>query len=72
MKKILSVLLCLCILLSFTGCAHQVEAPQVPVRFYYPRTTDTIQYTDSRGAFTYETRESSGYTDNLPYLLNLY
>ena len=72
MKKCISFLLCLCILLCICGCAHHVEAPQAPVRFYYPRTMDTIQYTAGSGAFTYEARESAGYTDNLPYLLNLY
>ena len=72
MKKCISFLLCLCLLASFWGCAPRTEAPQVPVRFYYPRTVDTIQYTASGGAFTYEDRESAGYTDNLPYLLNLY
>jgi germination protein M len=72
MKKCISLLLCLCLLLSFCGCARRVEAHQVPVRFYYPRTIDAIQYTASGGAFTYEDREGAGYTDNIPYLLNLY
>jgi hypothetical protein len=58
MKKCISLLLCLCLLLSFWGCARRVEAPQVPVRFYYPRTIDAIQYTASGGAFTYEDREA--------------
>ena len=72
MKKSISILLCLCVLLSLFGCADRAEAPQVPVQFYYPRTIDTIQYTINNGAFAYELRESAGYTDNIPYLLNLY
>ena len=72
MKKFLSFLLCLFLLLCVCSCAHRAEAPQVPVRFYYPRTADSIQYTGDSGAFTFEERESAGHTDNIPYLLNLY
>ena len=73
MRKQIAFLLCLCLLLPLCGCnTNQTDTPREPVRFFYPRTTDTIDFTSPDGAITYEDREGAGYTGNFPYLLNLY
>ena len=71
MKKI-ALLLCLCLLLSFLGCADRQEQPEVPVQFFYPRHTADILYEGDDGVITYELREAAGNEDNYSYLLNLY
>lgn len=71
MKRII-LLLCLCILLGLAGCAGNVDQPEVPVRFFYPRHTNDILYEGDDGVVTWELRESAGNEENYSYLLNLY
>ena len=72
MKRMISLLLSLALLLCLPACAHHVDAPKEPVQFYYPRHTDQLQYGDPQGVITHELREAAGYTDRYSYLLNLY
>ena len=71
MKRII-LLLCLCLLLGLAGCAHNVDQPEVPVQFFYPRYTSDILYDGNDGVITWELRESAGNVGNYSYLLNLY
>ena len=72
MKRMICLLLSLSLLLGLPACAHHVDAPKEPVRFYYPRHIDHFQYSDPDGVITHELRESAGYTERYTYLLNLY
>ena len=72
MKRMISLLLSLALLLCLPACAHHVDAPKEPVQFYYPWHTDQLQYGDPQGVITHELREAAGYTDRYSYLLNLY
>lgn len=66
MKRFLAGLLCLCILLA--GCT--ASTPKPGVSFYYPR--KQYLYHDSQNVIVPETREISGSSSDLQYLITLY
>lgn len=67
MKRLISILLCLSMLLPLIGCSEERETPKRPVNFYYRRAD--IRYGQSEGVITSEERESIGYEDDLRGLL---
>lgn len=72
MKRILTLTLFAAMLLCLFGCAAKIDEPAEPVRFFYPRPTDSISFVQADGAITHETRESAGHVGDHAYLLNLY
>ena len=69
MRKLLSLLLCLALLLPIMGCSQE-ESPEKPVNFYYRRAE--IGYTDDMGVISREQRESAGYEEDVRQLLSVY
>ena len=72
MKRIIALTLYAAMLLCLFGCASRIDEPAEPVRFFYPRPTDSISFVQTDGAITHEVRESAGHTGDHAYLLNLY
>ena len=70
MKRTVSFLLILIMLLSLCACQIQGSDVMEPVEFYYLRTDYVYGGTD--GVIASETREASGHVGDLPYLLALY
>ena len=71
MKRLFSVLLCLVLCFSFTGCQKE-ETVQIlkPVEFYYLQ--NTFSFTNSDTILGSELWESAGHEDDLVYLIDLY
>lgn len=67
MKRILCLLLCACLLLG--GCAAS-QGMREPVTFYYLRTD--YRYGTADGVIAGESRESSGHSGDLTYLISMY
>ena len=75
MRKHLSYILILALLLSLLGCSFGNDGILEPVTFYYTRDMQDPEtfITDSQdGFFVSEIREASGHTGDLYYLLSLY
>lgn len=68
MKKLISLLLCMLLLLSLWGCARKDK----PVDFYYLRNSNDFIYGSANGIVTQESRDASSHTADLKYLLTLY
>lgn len=68
MKRIISLLLCLCLTLPLFGC--QTQQPDCPGTFYYRRTE--AAYEGTEGIIAPEIRELSGIQNDLNALLKLY
>ena len=69
MRKLLSILLCLALLLPILGCTEENQ-PEKPVNFYYRRAE--IAYKDDSGVIAAEQRESAGHEGDIRYLLFAY
>lgn len=67
MKKIICILLSLCLLLS--GCGH---AEDHSVSFYYCRSPEDYQYFEADGVIRAEARDVTGHRSDLRYLVSLY
>lgn len=72
MKRIIALTLWVAAMFCLFGCAAKIDEPAEPVRFFYPRPTDSISFVQKDGAITHETRESAGHVGDHAYLLNLY
>ena len=70
MKKILSVILVLLLVISLRGCSLWSQEQTGSVSFYYQRIDYSYREEDS--VIAPEVRELSGYRDNLRYLMTLY
>ena len=70
MKRCICLLLILCMVIPFCGCAE--EETSEPVRFFYLRYPDRYRYGSAEGVVTYEDRDASGHTGDVKYLLTLY
>lgn len=73
MKRIICLLLVVLVLLS--GCSFALDNIKEPVDFYYLRTCskpDDYKTYFTEGAIIPETREASGHTQDLYYLLSMY
>ena len=71
MKRLFCILLCICLCCSLWGCRKNENPPvQVPVEFFYLRSTFTYNSTDT--VLGSELRESAGHEEDIVYLLNLY
>lgn len=67
MKRIICILLSLCLLLS--GCGR---AEDHSVSFYYCRSAEDYQYFESDGVIRGEGRDVTGHRSDLRYMINLY
>ena len=70
MKKLLSVILVLCLMLSIAGCAREPEIPEDSYTVYYQLKNPTYGTMDSVVAPTYLL--ASGRGDDISYLLRKY
>ena len=70
MKRSLSFILALCLLLGLYGCHRQEEPIESPVTFYYRQAE--VVYGDPEGLIGPCVSEGAGYEDDLPGLLNRY
>lgn len=70
MKRWISLLLVIVVLLTLAGCAQTTPAPERPVNFYYPA-NETI-YDGKTPVIQAETREGSGYEEDIAGLLTVY
>jgi len=70
MRKTVSMLICLLMLLSMAGCAREAKKIQKPVNFYYRQST--VAYDQDGGVIGSELRESLGNENNIKALLSLY
>lgn len=68
MKRIFSILICLCWVLC--GCGQGLENSKTPVSFYYLQSDISFDAEDS--VIGKEVRESFGHEEDYIYLLNLY
>lgn len=66
MKRILSLLILLCLLFTFAACSREEN----PVRFYYLR--NEVRFESKEGVVVAEDRESLSRDNSLSYLLSLY
>lgn len=69
MKRVLCILLCVCLILPLLGCNQTVEIEK-PVTYYYRRTE--VSYGTSDGVIGSEQRESIGHENDMFYLLAQY
>jgi len=69
MKRLISILFCICMFLPLFGCAQE-ETIQKPVTFYYRRSE--VAYGESDGVIATEQRESLGHEGDILYLLSQY
>lgn len=70
MKRILCIVLTVCILLSAASCKLTKAEIKDPVSFYYRRTD--MQYHSSENVIVAEEREIAGHTGDIHYVLSLY
>lgn len=68
MKKRITFLLAMLLVLFMAGCSQQAQGSQVP--FYYPRAE--LDFGEPEGVISQELHDVSGHSDNLRYLLALY
>ena len=70
MKRFLSVLLCLSMMLPLFGCAREEAEIQKPVTFYYRKAN--VSFNDAESVIAREQRESYGHEGDIPYLMGMY
>lgn len=70
MKRTISVLLLLCLLLPVFGCTNAADNPKDPVSFYYRQ--QKLTYSDESSVIAPEAREAAGHKEDIPYLLAEY
>ena len=70
MKRILSGMLAVFLLLLLWGCEGLHPGAKNEVTFYYPRTE--FQFGTAEGVISPEPRDMSGHLDDLDYLLRMY
>lgn len=70
MKRTVTFMLVLFILLSFTACSSSADDLERPVAFYYCNNLESED--DFENVFIMELHEGVGYEDNRPALLSLY
>lgn len=70
MKKLLCLLLALCLVLSLPACREDRPSLKKPVNFYFPRVTPT--YGTADGFIAAVPSEGAGYQDDPVGLLNFY
>lgn len=72
MKKAISLLAALCLLLCLAGCSAEDSGWKATVSFFYRRESSELQTHPAGGVIVPEEREISGRSDDLFYLLSLY
>ena len=73
MKRILSLILVVFLIISFSACHYSKSGDILePVDYYYPRKTTSFVYGSDEGIITAEVREASGHIGDLYYLLTMY
>ncbi len=69
-KRLISFLICLCLLLPIMGCSLFSEGIQEPVQFYYLQ--KDYLYGQENAVICAEERDGTGHIKDLEYLLQLY
>lgn len=73
MKRVICLMLSLLLLGGLFGCAYSESSDILkPVEFFYPRKSDSFIYGADDGVIASESREASGHTGDLHYLLSMY
>jgi hypothetical protein len=70
MKKFIAAFLCMLLVHSSCGCAHNAENFEVPANFYYIQSQDTLDLSESM--LRSEIRETKVYENQFDKLLNAY
>ena len=70
MKRCVHLVLAVLLLVLCCGCKKQTNDIQLPTNFYYR--SNPVNYNHSNGVIAAETREGSGYDQNLEGLIELY
>lgn len=70
MRRVICLFLCFALILPFTGCRQEEETKTVD--FYYLRQKDSFVYGADDGVIARESRDCSGHTSDIRYLLTLY
>lgn len=70
MKRMISFVSALCLLLTICGCRQIQQPAKEPVNYYYRN--GEVVYGDASGVITCEQRESFGHTGDYEYLITEY